>query len=72
MAKSDFDWHSSPLSGKTVVTADYRTTQNVRRFVHAEVPGFTFSRDFMAWIRENAGITLDQVVTEAKRRATEK
>jgi hypothetical protein len=70
--KSDFDWHAAPLTGDTIVTANYRTTQNMRRFMRAKIPGFTFSRDFMAWIRANEGITLDDVVAEAKRRAAEK
>ncbi|WP_342071402.1 DUF6434 domain-containing protein [Yoonia algicola] len=69
---ADFDWHSDPLTGDTRITANYRTTQNMRRFMRAHIPDFTFSRDFMAWIRANEGITLDAVVTEAKRRTDQK
>jgi hypothetical protein len=72
MGKSDFDWHAGDLTDAAIVTDTYRTTQNVRRFMHAEIPGFTFSRPFMAWIRDNAGMTLGEVVAEAKRRRVEK
>ncbi len=72
MATSDFDWHAAALTPETIVTENYRTTQNMRRFVRASVPGFTFSRPFMAWIRENTGITLAEVVAEAQRCNAEK
>ena len=72
MAKSGFDWHAAPLSPDAIVIDRYRTTQNVRRFVHAFVPGFAFSCPFMAWIRNDTGITLGQFVASAQRRASEK
>jgi hypothetical protein len=69
MGKDDFDWHAGRLSGDTVITATYRTTPQVRRFVHDHVPGFTFSRPFQAWIGENVGMTLSDLVVEAARRS---
>lgn len=72
MAKSKFDWHAATLTDDTRVTDNYRTTQNMRRYMTRHIPGFTFSRPFMAWIRDNEGVTLADVVAEAKRRVAEK
>lgn len=72
MAKSKFDWHADQLTDDTRVTDNYRTTQNMRRYMAKHIPGFTFSRPFMAWIRDNEGATLVEVVAEARRRDAEK
>ena len=64
-----FDWHSSPLDRETPVTADYRNTQNVRRFLKAQCgENFRFDRPFMAWIRSGAPRTLGDVADEWLRR----
>jgi uncharacterized protein DUF6434 len=42
----DFDWHSGAITRATPVTPSYRSTQNVRRFLHAEC-GVKFDRPFM-------------------------
>ena len=34
---SAFDWHAGKLTRETPVTKDYRTTQNVRRFLADEL-----------------------------------
>jgi hypothetical protein len=31
-----FDWHSSPITRKTPMTATYRNTQNVQRFFQSQ------------------------------------
>jgi hypothetical protein len=31
----DFDWHGGAITRATPVTPSYRSTQNVRRFLHA-------------------------------------
>lgn len=65
----DFDWHSADLTRGTVVTARYKNTQNVRRFMLEHCgPGFRFDRPFMAWIRSGAAKTLGDVVDEWQRR----
>lgn len=47
-----FDWHGGEISRATEIDADYRNTQNVRRFLqHACGPDFKFDREFMVWIR---------------------
>ena len=64
-----FDWHSSPLFSHTIITADYRNTQNVRRFFKSQIgDGFTFDRPFMSWMLDNAGKTLGDAVDEWRRR----
>ena len=64
-----FDWHSEPLDRHTQVTPDYRSTQNVRRFLTAQCgPTFTFNREFMAWIRNDTLKTLGDVADEWQRR----
>ncbi|MGL4488835.1 MAG: DUF6434 domain-containing protein, partial [Rhizobiaceae bacterium] len=49
---SGLDWHSASLSSATIITANYRNTQNVRRFFIAEIGRhFSFSIAFMAWMK---------------------
>jgi len=49
----DFDWHGGAITRATPVTPSYRSTQNVRRFLHAECgAGFKFDRPFMQWIKD--------------------
>ena len=65
----DFNWHSDPLTRSTPVTANYKSTQNVRRFMLEHCgPGFKFDRPFMAWIRNATAKTLGDVVDEWQRR----
>jgi hypothetical protein len=64
----EFDWHGGKLTGETVVTPDYRNTQNVRRFFTSEIgPHFSFNIAFMAWMKANAGHTLSDAIAEWKR-----
>ena len=42
-----FYWHSGPIRRETPVTADYRNTQNVRRFLKLQCgPEFRFDRSW--------------------------
>ncbi|WP_179178892.1 DUF6434 domain-containing protein [Pseudomonas sivasensis] len=64
----DFDWHSDPIIRATPVTAHYKNTQNVRRFMREHCgPTFKFDRPFMAWIRNDIPKTLGDVVDEWQR-----
>ena len=59
VSRSTFDWHSSKLTNKTVITDSYKNTQNVRRYFQANVdPKFKFNIGLMDWIKANAGKTL--------------
>ncbi len=63
---SKFDWHSAPLSPETVITDSYKNSQNMRRFMQAQIPGFKFSIPFMDWMKANTGKTLADAVAAAK------
>ena len=66
---ASFDWHSDPISRATLVTAGYRNTQNVRRFLAAQCGAeFRFDRPFMAWIVNGAPKTMGEVADEWLRR----
>ncbi len=64
---SKFDWHSSRLTPETVITDNYKNTQNVRRFFKQHYgEHFAFNTAFMAWMKSNIGKTLADAV-EARR-----
>ena len=63
-----FDWHSAPLADETSVTASYRNTQNVRRFLVKRCGDeFVFDRAFMAWIKDGRPKTMGDVAAAARR-----
>jgi hypothetical protein len=67
-----FDWHSGRITRASPVTADYRNTQNVRRFLEAQCgTPFKFDRPFMAWIRNGKPKTMGDVADEWRRRQAE-
>lgn len=69
MINTAFDWHGANIDRHTVIDADYRSTQNVRRFLQAQCgPGFKFDRDLMAWIRSGIPQTVGDVADEWLRR----
>lgn len=64
-----FDWHGASLSRETTLEADYRHTQNVRRFLCEQCgEHFRFDRALMAWIRSGAPKTLGDIADEWRRR----
>ncbi len=64
-----FDWHSQQISRQTTVDADYRNTQNVRRFLREQCgERFRFERTFMAWIIDGTPKTMGEVADEWLRR----
>jgi hypothetical protein len=65
----DFDWHGATITRHTVIDANYRNSQNVRRFLLAQCgPNFKFDRDFMVWIHDGAAKTMGDVADEWMRR----
>jgi hypothetical protein len=61
----EFDWHADHITRATPVTASYRNTQNVRRFLRAECgPAFKFDCAFMAWIKNGNAKTMGDVADE--------
>ncbi|WP_316830157.1 DUF6434 domain-containing protein [Pedobacter aquatilis] len=62
---SKFDWHSAPLTDETLITNNYKNTQNVRRYFYTHFgSGWKNNRFFMAWFKENEGKTLKDAVEE--------
>ncbi|MEL6841397.1 MAG: DUF6434 domain-containing protein [Pseudomonadota bacterium] len=71
-ARSKFDWHSAALTPETVITDSYRNSQNMRRFMQSQIPGFKFSILFMDWMKANTGKTLADAVVAARQIAEAK
>ena len=66
---SEFDWHADRISRSTPVTATYRNTQNVRRFLRSECGAqFKLDRPFMQWIKNGTEKTMGEVADEWLRR----
>lgn len=64
-----FDWHADVITRATQVNDDYRSTQNVRRFMRSQCgDAFTFNRPFMAWIKDGTPKTMGDVADEWTRR----
>ncbi|MBB6498395.1 DUF6434 domain-containing protein [Pedobacter cryoconitis] len=60
-----FNWHSELLKGNTIITANYKNTQNVRRFFQSHFgTNFKMNREFMAWLKTNVGKTLGDAIRE--------
>jgi hypothetical protein len=69
MKAAQFDWHSDRITRRTPVTAAYRNTQNVRRFLKAQCGvRFRFDRPFMRWIKDGTEKTMGDVADEWLRR----
>ena len=67
-----FDWHSDQITRNTPVTASYRNTQNVRRFLKKQCGAqFKLDRPFMQWIKNGAPKTMGDVADEWLRRRAE-
>jgi hypothetical protein len=57
-----FDWHKDDITEETPVSATYRNTQNVRRFLTELCgPNFKFDRQFMAWVTDGSAKTMGDV-----------
>lgn len=65
----DLDWHRGPITRETVVTASYRNTQCVRRFLKSQCgEQFKFDVPFMQWIKDGTMKTMGDVADEWLRR----
>ena len=63
MAK--FNWHSDDIKRETPVTENYKSTQNVRRFMKSQCgDDFKFDRAFMLWIKSGDPKAMGDVVDE--------
>ncbi|MBP7212583.1 cytoplasmic protein [bacterium] len=63
--KSNFDWNTERLHLKTIITDNYKNTENVRKFFTSMVgKHFKFNVLFMNWMKQNVGKTLNDAITE--------
>lgn len=57
-----FDWHSEPITRSPPIDKNYRSTQNVRRFLIAQCGDhFRFDRSLMTWIKSGEAMTMGDV-----------
>jgi hypothetical protein len=70
---SHFDWAAATLMLETVITDNYKNSENVRAFFQEQVDGkFKFNVKFMNWMKRNVGKTLADAVDEWQRIELEK
>lgn len=57
--KSKFDWANEPLTPQTIITDNYKNSENVRAFFKIQIgEHFKFNTEFMNWMKANAGKNL--------------
>ena len=62
---SKFDWNNEILTLETIITDNYRNTENLRSFFTTEIgKHFKFNVLFMNWMKQNVGKTLKDAVDE--------
>lgn len=56
---STFDWNNEQLTLDTIITDNYKNTENVRTFFTKEIGNhFKFNVKFMEWMKSHSGQTL--------------
>jgi hypothetical protein len=62
---SNFDWNNETLTFETIITDNYRNTENLRSFFISKIgKHFKFNVLFMNWMKQNVGKTLKDAVDE--------
>lgn len=63
--KSNFDWNKETLSKSTIITDNYKNTEQVRAFFLKEIgTHFSFNTKFMLWMKEHTGKTLNDAIAQ--------
>lgn len=66
--KSNFDWNNETLDIDTLITDNYKNTENVRAFFEKAIGRhFKFNVEFMNWMKSSAGKTLGDSVKKWKK-----
>ena len=66
-SKSSFDWKNSTLHLQTIISDNYKNTENVRTFFQKEIgTSFKFNVKFMNWMKANVGKTLEDAIDAYK------
>lgn len=67
LTTSKFDWNNETLDKTTVITDNYKNTENVRAFFISQIgANFSFNVKFMNWMKLNVGKTLNDAMDEWK------
>ncbi len=62
-SSSTFDWQNEKLSLSTIITDNYKNTENVRAFFVKKIgPSFKFNVKFMNWMKANQGSTFKDAI----------
>jgi len=65
---SNFDWKNGELKLSTILTDNYKNTENIRAFMSLHIgTHFKFNTEFMNWAKNNAGKTLSDAIQEWNR-----
>lgn len=66
--QSKFDWNNAHLTPETIITDNYKNSENVRVFFKKQIGNkFHFSTPFMQWMKNNSGKTLADAIVEWNR-----
>lgn len=66
--KSKFDWNKETLTTKTIITDNYKNSENVRKFFACNIgTHFKFNVMFLKWMQQNIGKTLKDAIDEWNR-----
>ena len=61
--ESKFDWNNEELNSLTIITDNYKNTENVRTYFTNQIgSNFSFNVKFMNWMKENQGKNLNDAV----------
>jgi hypothetical protein len=72
-ANSNFDWNLEKLDANTIITDNYKNTENVREFFKNKIgSNFKFNVEFMDWMKANTGKTLGDAITKYQQIAQQK
>jgi hypothetical protein len=62
---SRFNWNSESLSLQTIITDNYKNTENVRTFFEKQIGShFYFTTAFMEWMKKNVGKKLKEAILQ--------
>ncbi|WP_457978930.1 DUF6434 domain-containing protein [Ectopseudomonas composti] len=62
---NQIDWHKHHIDDSTLITDNYKTTQNVRRYFKSKFgDNFKFDRNFMLWMKTATGLTMGDASQE--------
>jgi len=60
---SKYDWNNEKLTLETIITDNYKNTQNVRKFFISKIGDrFRFNIEFMNWMKSANGKTLNNAI----------